>query len=74
MDWVKAHYPEVLGGATGAIVGAPFGLGVPLAIIGQAVGAELKQSSNWQNVKDAALIAAAIVGVLMVTRIVTGRL
>lgn len=73
MQWIKDHYPEVLGGATGAVVGAPFGLGVPLAIIGQAVGSELKEGTGWAKVKDAALVGAAIVGVLMVTRMITGR-
>lgn len=73
MQWAKEHWPEVTGGATGAIAGSIFGLAVPGAIVGQAVGYELTHGNNWSNVKDTALVAAAILGVIIVVNMVRAR-
>jgi hypothetical protein len=73
MQWTKAHWPEIAGGATGAIAGSIFGLSVPGAIIGQAVGYELTHGNNWGDVKDTALVAGAILIVIVAVNMVRAR-
>lgn len=73
MNWWKAHWPEIIGGATGAIGGSMFGLAVPGAIIGQSVGYELTHGNNWSDVKDTALVAGAILGVIIAINMIRAR-
>lgn len=73
MQWLKSHSSEIAGGATGAIAGSIFGLAVPGAIVGQAVGYELTHGNDWSRVKDTALVAGAILGVVVVLNMIRAK-